>query len=80
MKIIQNTRLLKKLSECVLFSAGGSLEINKIPELLLKKNLVIIKNLNDDICLLYCYIRKYLNPIEKILQELTKKILKFQKN
>ena len=45
MKIIQNTRLLIKMSECQLFSAGDSSEINKIPELFLKKkNLVIIKN------------------------------------
>ena len=44
MKIIQNTKLLIKMSECQLFSAGDSLEIDKIPELFLKKkNLVIIK-------------------------------------
>ena len=30
MKIIQNTRLLIKMLECVIFSAGDSLEINKI--------------------------------------------------
>ena len=29
-KIIQNTRLVIKMSECQLFSAGDSLEINKI--------------------------------------------------
>ena len=66
MKIIQNTRLLIKMSECQLFSAGGSSEINKIPELFLKKkNLVIIKNPNDNKCLLWCFIKKHLNPIEK---------------
>ena len=37
MKIIQNTRLLIKMLECQLFSAGDSSEINKIPELFLKK-------------------------------------------
>ena len=31
MKIIQNTRLLIKMSECDIFSTGDSLEINKIP-------------------------------------------------
>ena len=31
-KIIQNTRLIVKLSECQLFSAGDSKEIDKIPE------------------------------------------------
>ena len=56
-KIIQNIRLLIKMSECEFFSAGDSSEINKIPELFFKKkNLVIIKNLNDNKCLLYCYI------------------------
>ena len=53
MKIIQNTRLVVKISECQFFSAGNSLEINKIPELFFKKkNLVIIKNLNDNKCML----------------------------
>ena len=32
-KTIQNTRLLIKLSECNIFSAGNSLEINKIPDI-----------------------------------------------
>ena len=53
MKIIQNTRLLIKMSECDIFSAGNSLEINKIPNIFFqKRNLVIIKNLNDNKCLL----------------------------
>ena len=51
MKIIQNTRLLIKLSECNIFSSGTSSEIDKIPEIFFnKKNLVIIKNLNDNKC------------------------------
>ena len=37
MKIIQNTRLVVKMSEVQLFSAGNSLEINKIPDLFFKK-------------------------------------------
>ena len=82
MKIIQNTRLVVKMSEFQLFSAGDSSEIDKIPELFLKKkNLVIIKNVNDNKCLLWCFIRKYMNPIEKkTYQESIKKIFKFQKN
>ena len=36
-KIIQNTRFVVKISECQLFSAGDSQEINKIPELFFKK-------------------------------------------
>ena len=74
MKTIQNTRLLIKLSECQMFSAGSSTEINKIPNIFFeKKNLVIMKNLNDNKCLLWCFIRKHLNPTEKIFQELIKK-------
>ena len=69
------------MSECDIFSAGNSKEIDKIPDIFFKKkNLVIIKNLNDNKCLLWCFIRKYLNPIEKIFQELIKRISKFQKN
>ena len=53
-KIIQNTRFIVKISECQLFSAGNSEKINKIPELFFKKrNLIIMKNLNDNKCLLF---------------------------
>ena len=44
-----------------------------------KKNLVIIKNLNDNKCLLYCYIRKHLNPIEKNVCRINKKDIEFSK-
>ena len=45
MKIIQNTRLLIKMSEVQLFAAGNSVEIDKIPKIFFdKKNLVIIRN------------------------------------
>ena len=58
------------MSEVQLFNIGNSLEINKIPELFFnKKNLIIIKNLNDNKCLLWCYIRKHLNPVQKMFQE-----------
>ena len=81
MKIIQNTRLLIKMSEVQLFAAGNSIEIDKIPKIFFdKKNLVIIRNLNDNKCLLWCFIRKHLNVIEKIFLELIKKTFKFQKN
>ena len=73
-KIIQNTRLVVKLSECQLFSAGDSKEIDKIPELFFKKrNLEIMKNLNDNKCLLFSYIRKHLNPITVNLSRISKK-------
>ena len=74
-RIVQNTRLVIKLSECQIFSAGSAKEIDKIPELFFKKrNILIIKNLYDNKCLLYCFIRKFLNDIKKILQELIKRI------
>ena len=79
-KIIQNTRLVVKTSECQLFSAGNSLEINKIPELFFKKrNLVIMKNLNDNKFLLYCYIRKHLNSITTKISRINKKDIQISK-
>ena len=79
-KIIQNTRLVVKVSECQLFSAGDYKEIDKMPELFFKKrNLIIMKNLNDDKCLLYCYIRKHLNPITANLSRITKKDIQTSK-
>ena len=73
-KIIQNTRFVVKISECQLFSAGDSKEIDKIPDIFFKKrNLIIMKNLNDNKCLLYCNIRKHLNPITVNLSRISKK-------
>ena len=76
-KIIQNTRLVVKISECQLFSAGDSQEINKIPELFFKKrNLIIMKNLNNNKCLLYSYIRKHLNQTTVSPSRISKKDIK----
>ena len=73
-RIIQNTRLVVKLSECQLFCIGSSKEIDKIPEIFFKKrNLLIIKNLNDNKCLLWCFIRAFLNPIKKNPSRINKK-------
>ena len=80
MKVIQNTRLLIKMSECQIFAPGDSSEINKIPELFFnKKNLVIIKNLNDNKCLLWCYIRKHLNPVDTNVSRINKKDIEILK-
>ena len=80
MKTIQNTRLLIKMSETQWFASGDSFEIDKIPKIIFdKKNLVIIKNLNDKKCLLYCFIREHLNVIEKIFLELIKKHSNFKR-
>ena len=79
-KIIQNTRLVVKISECQLFSAGDFKEIDKIPELFFKKrNLIFMKNLNDNKCLLYCHIRKHLNPITTNLSRINKKDIQISK-
>ena len=80
MKTIQNTRLLVKMSECQIFAPGDSLEINEIPELFFKKkNLVIIKNLNDNKCFLWCFIRNHLNVIEKNISRVNKKDIEISK-
>ena len=73
-KILQNTRLLIKMSEVQLFSPGDSKEIDKIPKIFFdKKNLVIIKNLDDNKCLLWCFIRKHLNPVNLNVSRINKK-------
>ena len=78
--IIQNTRFVVKISEYQLFSAGDSKEIDKVPELFLKKrNLVIMKNINNNKCLLYSYIRKHLNGISVNPSRITKKDIQTSK-
>ena len=70
---IQNSRLIVKISECDIFSAGN--EIDKIPELFFKKrNLLIMKN-DDNKCFLYCYIRKFKNSVTNNTSRITKKDL-----
>ena len=70
---IQNSRLIVKISECDIFSAGN--EIDKIPEIFFKKrNLLIMKN-DDNKYLLYCYIRKFKNVITNNSSRITKKDL-----
>ena len=68
------------MSECDLISGGIPSEINKTPEIFFKKkNLVIIKNLNDNKCFLWAYIRKHLNPIEKNISRINKKDIQISK-
>ena len=69
---IQNSRLIVKISECDIFSGGN--EIDKIPELFFKENLLIMKN-DDYKCILYCYIRKFKNIVSNNLCRITKKDL-----
>ena len=80
MKVIQNTRLLIKMSEVQIFAPGNSSEIDKIPDIFFnKKNLVIVKNLNDNKCLLWCFIRKYLNPVDSNVSRINKKDIEISK-
>ena len=66
-------RCVIKVTEYTPISGGNILELNKIPELFLnKRSLLILKN-NDDKCFLYCYIRKFLNPITNNSYRITKK-------
>ena len=70
---IQNSRLIVKISECDIFSAGN--EIDKIPEIFFKKrNLLIMKN-DDNKCFLYCYIRKFKNIVTDNVSRISKKDL-----
>ena len=70
---IQNSRLIVKISECDIFSAGS--EIDKIPETFFKKrNLLIMKN-DDNKCFLYCYIRKFKNIVANNVSRISKKDL-----
>ena len=69
---IQHSRLIVKISECNIFSAGN--EIDKIPEILKKRKLLIMKN-NDSKCFLYCLIRKFKNVVANNSFRISKKDL-----
>ena len=76
--VIQNSRIIVKISECDVFSAGN--EIYKIPEIYFKKrNLLIMRN-DDNKCFLYCYIRKFKNIITNNLSRISKKDLLIAEN
>ena len=66
-------RCVIKMTEYTPISGGNLSELNKITELFLnKRSLLILKN-NGNKCFLYCYIRKFLNPIAKNSFRITKK-------
>ena len=68
-----NYELLIKLTEYISISGGNITELNKISELFLNnRSLLVLKN-NDNKCFLYCYIRKFLNPIIKNSSRITKR-------
>ena len=63
-------RCVIKMTEYTPISGGNINEINKIPELFLNKRSLLILKKSDNKCFSYCYIRKFLNPIKKIVLEL----------
>ena len=72
-EIYYNLKCIVKMTEFTPILGGNIKELNKIPELFLnKRSLLVLKN-NDDKCFLYCYIRKFLNPITKNSFRITKK-------
>ena len=71
-EIYYNLKCIVKMTEYTPNSGGNIIEINKIPELFLdKRSLLVLKD--NDKCFLYCYIRKFLNPITKNSFRITKK-------
>ena len=68
-----NLECIVRMTEFIPILGGNIKELNKIPELFLnKRSLLVLKN-NDNKCFLYCYIRKFLNPITKNSFRITKK-------
>ena len=63
-KTISNIECYFKLSQCKLIK-GSKFNFKNIPETFYKSKIInIIKN-DDNKCFIYCYIRKFLNPIIK---------------
>ena len=80
MKIIQNTRLVVKMSEVQFFVEGIQKKLIRFLIYFFKKrNLVIIKNVNNNKCLLFCYIRKHLNCLTNNLSRVSKKDIEISK-
>ena len=61
-KTVHNVECYFKLSQCNLLKGAS---FNNIPDIFYKSKIInIIKN-NDEKCFIYCYIRKFLNPLKK---------------
>ena len=74
---IQNSRLIVKIFECDIFSAGD--EIDKIPEIFFKKRNLLIMKKDDNKCFLYCYIKKFKNIVTNNISRISKKDLSIAK-
>ena len=63
-KTVSNVECYFKLSECQLIK-GSKFNFETIPQIFYKSKIInIIKN-KDEKCFIYCYIRKFLNPVTK---------------
>ena len=68
-----NLRCVIQMTEYTPISGGNISELSKIPDSFLNKRSLLILRNNDDKCFLYCYIRKFLNPITKNRFRITKR-------
>ena len=63
-KTVSNVECYFKLSECQLIK-GSKFNFETIPQIFYKSKIInIIKN-KDEKCFIYCYIRKFINPVTK---------------
>ena len=72
-RIYQDLRCVIKMAEYTPISGGNISELNKIPDLFLNKRSLLVLRNNDDKCFLYCYIRKFLNPMTRNSFRITRK-------
>ena len=67
-----------KITECELLQ-GSQFDFEKIPKIFYNSKAIhVIKN-KDEKCFIYCYIRKYLNPVNKHLERVSLKDKEFVK-
>ena len=65
--------------ECQLLK-GSNYNFEKIPKIFYKSKVISVIKSKDEKCFIYCYIRKFLNNVIKIIQtEYLQKIKKLQK-
>ena len=67
-----------KISECELLR-GSQFNFEKIPKILYNSKVINIRKNKDEKCFIYCYIRKYLNPIDKHAERVSLKDKEFVK-
>ena len=78
-KCIHNMGCDIKISECQLLK-GSQFNFEKIPKIFYDSKVInVIKN-KDEKCFIYCYIRKFLNPIIKHSERVSLKDKEFVKN